>query len=105
CGAHFRSWLNYLERADIAYSVNPRLVRGLDYYTRSVWEVWPTNVGAQSTLGGGGRYDGLAEQLGGRSTPGVGFASGIERIILELKQQNVSEPPPHVAIAFLVYQT
>ena len=67
-------------------------MRGLDYYTRSVWEVWPPVVGAQSTLGGGGRYDGLAEQLGGKPTPGVGFASGIERIVLELKDQAGERP-------------
>jgi histidyl-tRNA synthetase len=62
-------------------------------------------LGAQSALGGGGRYDGLAEQLGGRATPGVGFATGIERIILEIKQQNVSVPPQPNPTAFLVYQT
>jgi histidyl-tRNA synthetase len=105
CRSHFEAWLGYLQTDGIPYTINPRLVRGLDYYTRSVWEVHPPLVGAQSALGGGGRYDGLAEALGGRPTPGVGFASGIERIILELKQQNVAVPPPHVPIAFLVYQT
>ena len=85
-----RRGFTYIEGAGIPYAINARLVRGLDYYTRSVWEVWPPVVGAQSTIGGGGRYDGLAEQLGGRPTPGVGFASGVERIILELKDQHVS---------------
>src|SRR5579859_5656612 len=93
CRIHFEAWLGYLDAAGIPYAINARLVRGLDYYTRSVWEVWPPVVGAQSTIGGGGRYDGLAEQLGGRPTPGVGFATGIERIILELKDQHVSVPP------------
>src|SRR5438105_1723623 len=92
CRSHFEAWLAYLDAADLEYAINPRLVRGLDYYTRSVWEVWPRVVGAQSTIGGGGRYDGLAEQLGGRPIPGVGFASGIERMILEMKDQQVALP-------------
>jgi histidyl-tRNA synthetase len=104
CRAHFEAWLGYVERAGIPFSINPRLVRGLDYYTRSVWEVWPPNVGAQSTIGGGGRYDRLAEELGGRPTPGVGFASGIERIILELKDQHVAVPDAPRPRAFFVYQ-
>ncbi len=104
CRAHFETWLSYIESAGIPYAINSRLVRGLDYYTRSVWEVWPPVVGAQSTIGGGGRYDGLAEQLGGRPTPGVGFASGVERIILELKDQHVSVPTTETPDVFLVYQ-
>src|SRR6185436_18373683 len=71
----------------------PRLVRGLDYYTRTAFEVWPPNIGGQSTLGGGGRYDGLAELIGGPPTPGVGFAMGLERVILNLKAQQVAVPP------------
>ena len=105
CRAHFEAWLGYLEGAGIPYDINPRLVRGLDYYTRSVWEVWPPVVGAQSTIGGGGRYDGLAEQLGGRPTPGVGFATGIERIIIEMKDQHVALPPLDGLCAFFVYQS
>jgi histidyl-tRNA synthetase len=105
CRTHFETWLGYVEGAGIPFSINPRLVRGLDYYTRSVWEVWPPVVGAQSTIGGGGRYDGLAEQLGGRPTPGVGFATGVERIILELKEQHVSIPTHAGLSAFLVYQS
>jgi histidyl-tRNA synthetase len=105
CRAHFEAWLGYLEGAGIPYDINPRLVRGLDYYTRSVWEVWPPVVGAQSTIGGGGRYDGLAEQLGGRPTPGVGFATGIERIIIEMKDQHVALPPMDGLCAFFVYQS
>jgi histidyl-tRNA synthetase len=105
CRAHFEAWLGYVEAAGIPFSINPRLVRGLDYYTRSVWEVWPPVVGSQSTIGGGGRYDGLAEQLGGRPTPGVGFATGIERIILEMKDQQVPVPPLATPCAFFVYQS
>jgi histidyl-tRNA synthetase len=104
CRAHFEAWLGYVEAVDIPFTINPRLVRGLDYYTRSVWEIWPPVVGAQSTIGGGGRYDGLAEQLGGRPTPGVGFATGVERIILEMKEQQVPIPPQTALSAFLVYQ-
>jgi histidyl-tRNA synthetase len=104
CRIHFETWLGYVESDGIPFTINPRLVRGLDYYTRSVWEVWPPVVGAQSTIGGGGRYDGLAEQLGGRPTPGVGFATGVERIILELKDQHVSVPPLPAPEVFIVYQ-
>jgi histidyl-tRNA synthetase len=103
CRAHFEGWLDHLETSGITYTVNPRLVRGLDYYTRSVWEVYPPVVGAQSALGGGGRYDGLAEQLGGRPTPGVGWASGIERIIMELKEQGVAVPPLPAPCVFFAY--
>jgi histidyl-tRNA synthetase len=104
CRTHFEAWLQYIETAGIPYTINSRLVRGLDYYTRSVWEVWPPVAGAQSTIGGGGRYDGLAEQLGGRPTPGVGFASGVERIILELKDQRVDVPAVGALSAYVVYR-
>jgi histidyl-tRNA synthetase len=104
CLDHFRQWLDYMTAAGLQFTINARLVRGLDYYTRSVWEIWPPVVGAQSTIGGGGRYDGLAEQLGGRPTPGVGFATGIERILLELRHQQVSLPPERAPEAFVVYQ-
>ncbi len=104
CRSHFEAWLGYVERAGIPFKINSRLVRGLDYYTRSVWEVWPPVVGAQSTIGGGGRYDGLAEQLGGRPTPGVGFATGVERIILELKDQHIAVPRAPELSAFVVYR-
>ena len=82
--------------------MNHCLVRGLDYYTRTVFEIQPQTGGAQSTIGGGGRYDDLIEELGGKATPSVGFATGIERIILNLKKQRVDIPPilqPQVFIA------
>lgn len=104
CRAHFETFLGYVEVAGIPFSIDSRLVRGLDYYTRSVWEVHPEVEGSQSALGGGGRYDGLAEQLGGRPTPGVGFATGVERIILELKQQQIAIPPVARPTVFLTYQ-
>jgi histidyl-tRNA synthetase len=104
CRSHFEAWLGYVEGAGIPFSIKPRLVRGLDYYTRSVWEVHPPVVGAQSALGGGGRYDGLAEQLGGRATPGVGFATGVERIIIALKDQRVPIPAYEPLRAFIVYR-
>ncbi|GAI56882.1 unnamed protein product, partial [marine sediment metagenome] len=84
--------------------MNHRLVRGLDYYTRTVFEIQPEAEGAQATLGGGGRYDDLIEELGGKPTPALGFATGIERIILNLKKQNVTIPPlprPQVFIAHI----
>jgi histidyl-tRNA synthetase len=86
CAAHFADVRAHLDARGVAYAVDPGLVRGLDYYTRTAWEwVWP-ELGAQSTLSGGGRYDGLAEQLGGRPAPGVGFGAGVERLVLTLEE-------------------
>ena len=77
---------------DIPYQLDSRLVRGLDYYTRTVFEIVPPGRGSQNTILAGGRYDGLIEQLGGNPTPGIGFAAGIERIILNLQAQQVPVP-------------
>ena len=88
----------------ILFELNPRLVRGLDYYTRTVFEVEPRENGGQTALGGGGRYDNLIEELGGKPTPAVGFAAGLERIILNLKKQKLDIPAlprPDVFIAYL----
>ena len=79
---HFAMVLALLDRAEIGYDIDDTLVRGLDYYTRTIFEVTSDALGAQSGVGGGGRYDGLIEQLGGNATPGIGWASGIERILL-----------------------
>ena len=101
---HWGAVLDGLEALRIPYSIDHTLVRGLDYYTHTVFEIAPPEEGQQSTLGGGGRYDGLIEQIGGKPTPAVGFASGIERIILNLKRQGVEAPgaPPVTAlVAFL----
>jgi histidyl-tRNA synthetase len=75
------------------YSVNFRLVRGLDYYTKTVFEVWAQGIGAQAAVCGGGRYDELIAELGGPPTPGIGFGMGIERVILSLKEQGIVPPP------------
>ena len=93
CAAHFQKLKDYLGLLNIPFEANPSLVRGLDYYTRTVFEIQPADQRAQSTICGGGRYDGLIETLGGRPTPGIGYAIGIERIILNLKKQGVIVPP------------
>src|SRR5205823_12200211 len=80
--AHFAAVQELLARANIAFEVDPTLVRGLDYYTRTVFEFTSDALGSQSGVGGGGRYDGLVELLGGPPTPGIGWAAGIERILL-----------------------
>ena len=102
CKHHFNLLKRYLGLLEIPFEVNHRLVRGLDYYTRTVFEIQPEEERAQSTLGGGGRYDDLIEELGGKPTPALGIAIGLERIILDLKKQNVPIPPlpgPQVFIA------
>ena len=92
CQAHWDQLTNYLDELGLPYAVDHRLVRGFDYYTRTVFEVQPPVEGAQSTLGGGGRYDGLIQELGGRPTPGVGFACGMERLLLNMKRQGIQPP-------------
>jgi histidyl-tRNA synthetase len=84
---HFDTVLRLLDAAGLAYRVDPTLVRGIDYYTRTVFEFTSDRLGAQSGVGGGGRYDGLIEQLGGPHTPGMGWAAGLERILLAGAQQ------------------
>jgi len=94
---HFKALCAMLDSAGINYKINQRLVRGLDYYNRTVFEWMTDSLGAQGTVCGGGRYDGLVEQLGGQATPGVGFGMGIERVVLMLKdlqhQQTVNKYP------------
>jgi histidyl-tRNA synthetase len=104
CAEHFSRLKRYLELLGLPFVVNHHLVRGLDYYTRTVFEIQPEGGGSQSTLVGGGRYDDLIEELGGKPTPALGFAAGIERIILNLKKQKVAVPllaKPQVFIAYL----
>lgn len=88
CKSHFEKVQEYLKRLGIDYEIDPKLVRGLDYYTKTVFEIVPAS-GAMGSLAGGGRYDGLVEELGGPSTPGIGFGSGLERVQMELRQQEV----------------
>ena len=90
--AHYEAVKSYLDTAGIKYTQNPLLVRGLDYYTDTVFEFVGKREGQQASLGGGGRYDGLVELLGGASTPGVGFGLGVERIILELEAAEIKAP-------------
>ena len=90
---HFEGLKVLLDAAGVAYTVNPRLVRGLDYYNRTVFEWMTDKIGAQSTIAGGGRYDGLFEQLGGKPTPACGFGMGMERVILTMQASNVSAMP------------
>ncbi|OGN87314.1 MAG: histidine--tRNA ligase [Chloroflexi bacterium GWC2_73_18] len=95
CAEHFAAVRVHLDALGIAYELEPRLVRGLDYYTRTAWEFYRAGAeGQQQALGGGGRYDGLAELLGGRPTPGIGFAIGLERVILALEAQESPHARP-----------
>ncbi len=94
CRAHFAAVRGYLEERGIAYEVDPRLVRGLDYYTRTVFEITSTALGAQSTVCGGGRYDGLVASLGGPPTPAVGFGLGLERFLMMVDAATAGQAPP-----------
>jgi len=93
CAQHLAATRGYLDVLGRPYTINHRLVRGLDYYTKTVFEVWAQGIGAQNAVCGGGRYDGLAEALGGNPTPGIGFGSGLERIVMLLKEQGIEVPP------------
>ena len=104
CADHFAALQANLSSLEIPFLVDSHLVRGLDYYTRTVFEIQPLEAGTQSTICGGGRYDGLVEELGGRPAPGIGFGLGIERLILNLKKAGLSLPPtagPRLFIAHL----
>ena len=94
CAKHFEDLKDCLALAGVEYQINPRIVRGLDYYTRTVFEFVSTSIGAQGTVCGGGRYDGLIEQLGGNPTPAVGFAAGLERLLMVMEQSGVEIPAP-----------
>ena len=96
CHDHLKEVLEHLDELEIVYNLNPRLVRGLDYYTKTVFEIWPgkgkEEGGGQSALGGGGRYDNLISELGGEETPAVGFSCGVERILAQLSEKKVAPP-------------
>jgi histidyl-tRNA synthetase len=93
CHKKFEAVKHYLDGLGISYTVDPRLVRGLDYYTNTAFEIQYPPLGAQSAVCGGGRYDGLVEEIGGPSTPGIGFAIGLERLLLALEMQNLIPAP------------
>ena len=94
CKAHFEGVKKYLDAMDIKYTVNPQIVRGLDYYTRTVFEFVSNEIGAQGTVCGGGRYDGLIGEMGGNPLPACGFGLGIERLLLLMDKKNAEFPEP-----------
>jgi len=101
CREHFEGLKAGLDNLNISYNIDKGIVRGLDYYTRTVFEFVSSNVGTQGTICGGGRYDGLVEICGGSPTPGIGFALGVERLILEMDSQNISIPEPEGIYIFI----
>ena len=101
CEAHFAALKSYLEAQDIPYTVNPSIVRGLDYYTRTVFEFIADGIGAQSTVCGGGRYDGLISELGGPKLPACGFAMGITRLILAMEASGVAVEKPKGPLLYI----
>jgi histidyl-tRNA synthetase len=103
CTHHFAGVRGHLDRVGVEYRLEPRLVRGLDYYTRTAFEVYPPGAaGQQSAIGGGGRYDGLVELLGGRPTPGIGFGLGLDRTLLALQAAGAAEPREPSVLAVVV---
>lgn len=105
CRVHFKNLLEYLDELDLPYVINPRLVRGLSYYTKTVFEIWSGDEeGKKHSLGGGGRYDYLVEELGGEHTPAIGFGLGMDRLVAEMKRVHAkfyTEPKPRVFLAQL----
>lgn len=101
CSAHFEEVKACLTLAGVEYEIDPRIVRGLDYYTRTVFEFVSTSIGAQGTVCGGGRYDALIEQLGGKPTPAVGYAAGIERLLMVMEQTGVEIPGAPVPTVYI----
>lgn len=102
CKEHFEKTQSYLDAMNIEYIVNPQIVRGLDYYTKTVFEFVADSIGAQGTVCGGGRYDGLIEELGGQHTPSLGFAMGLERLQLVMEAQGCEFPEPSRPDLFIV---
>lgn len=102
CQEHFQSVQKYLTEAGVEFELDPRLVRGLDYYTKTAFEIKYAPLGAQSAVAGGGRYDGLIEEIGGKPTPAVGFATGLERVLLALEKQGLLPEMDNSTDAFVV---
>jgi histidyl-tRNA synthetase len=103
CADHFEKLKKYLTLLDLPFRMNHCLVRGLDYYTKTVFEIQPEIEGSQSTIGGGGRYDDLIEELGGKPVPAIGFATGLERIVANLKRQGIPVPLTPGAQVYVTY--
>ncbi|MEW9082138.1 histidine--tRNA ligase [Caldanaerobacter subterraneus] len=103
CRNHFEELKKYLDAMGYDYIVDPRIVRGLDYYTKTAFEIISKDIGAQGTVCGGGRYDGLIEEIGGPSMPGVGFGMGIERLLLTLEQNGIEITKPEGPDLFIAY--
>lgn len=101
CENHFAEVQRYLESAGVSFTVNPTIVRGLDYYTKTVFEFVTDCIGAQGTVCGGGRYDGLIEELGGKHLPSLGFAMGLERILMVMDAQGVAIPQPEPCALYI----
>lgn len=104
CQNHFEKVQKYLQEMNIPFTVNPKIVRGLDYYTQTAFEFLNNNLGAQNAVCGGGRYNGLFQQLGGQNTPAIGFAGGMERLILSMENEGLSfgeEPHPQAFVVAL----
>lgn len=101
--AHIERVAKLLDHSDVTFTQDPHLVRGFDYYTDTLWEVTAGGLGAQNAVGGGGRYDNLVEQLGGRPTPGVGFGSGLERLLLALETQQIALPEKPSRLVWIAY--
>ena len=101
CKEHFEGVKRLLDCAGIEYTVNPTIVRGLDYYTKTVFEFVTKSIGAQGTVCGGGRYDGLIEQLGGQHMPSLGFAMGIERLLMLMESQGIEIPKPEACDIYI----
>lgn len=102
CSEHFDKFKEALDLIGLKYTVDPRIVRGLDYYSKTAFEIVTDKIGAQSTVCGGGRYDGLVEEVGGPSIPGVGFGMGIERLLLLLEKSGIEIPTPETMDLFIV---
>lgn len=102
CSTHFEELQSFLSAANIDYKVNPMIVRGLDYYTKTVFEIISNQIGAQGTVCGGGRYDGLVKECGGPDTPGAGFGLGLERLLLALESQNLEIPQQEARDVYIV---
>lgn len=102
CDEHFKKVQEYLKAMNIEYTINPKIVRGLDYYTKTVFEFISNSIGAQGTVAGGGRYDGLVDELGGQKTPSLGFAMGLERLMMLMDAQNAPFPDASAPDLFVV---